>query len=184
MAQQAAHTGGHMSRLIALLGAESTGKTDLSQALADHWRSHGESVTVIPEVLREWCDRAGRVPVREEQRAIAEEQARLADAAPGCDWLIADTTPLMIAVYSDLLFDDRSLYDFALRHQRMYDVTLVTGLNLPWTADGLRDGPHAQEPTDALLRAALEGAGITYCVVYGSGPERLENALSAIGPLH
>jgi hypothetical protein len=31
---------------------------------------------------------------------------------------VADTTPLMIAIYSDMLFDDKSLYDFALQHQR------------------------------------------------------------------
>jgi hypothetical protein len=31
---------------------------------------------------------------------------------------VADTTPLMTAIYSDMLFDDTSLYPFALEHQR------------------------------------------------------------------
>ncbi|MCW5648738.1 MAG: ATP-binding protein [Ramlibacter sp.] len=166
---------------IALLGAESTGKTQLARALAGHWRGLGRSVVLVPEVLREWCDRMGRTPRPEEQAGIANEQAaRVAQAAPH-DWLIADTTPLMVALYSDLLFDDASLYEMAFAHQRQYDATLVTGLDLPWVADGLqRDGPHVREPVDARLRAALTRAGVAYRVVYGSGGERLEQALYAI----
>lgn len=164
---------------IAVLGAESTGKTELTRALAGHFRAQGRSVTLVAEVLREWCENTGRVPVASEQLAIAQEQARRADASDS-DVLIADTGPLMIAVYSDMLFNDSAIYGMALAHQRTYDATLVTGIDLPWVADGLRDGPHAQEPTDRLLRAALARGNIDYKVVYGTGPERLRNALMAI----
>jgi len=48
-------------------------------------------------------------------------------------------------------------------------------------ADGLqRDGPHVREPVDALVRDMLGKAGVAYRVVYGTGPERLRNALAAI----
>jgi molybdopterin-guanine dinucleotide biosynthesis protein len=47
-------------RRIALLGAESTGKTQLAQALGLRLQQQGLRVTVVPEVLREWCDRQGR----------------------------------------------------------------------------------------------------------------------------
>ncbi|MBC7435803.1 MAG: ATP-binding protein [Bdellovibrionales bacterium] len=167
---------------IALLGAESTGKTQLSQALAEHLLGMGRSVTVVAEVLREWCEQHGRTPREAEQLAIAQEQARRVDAAAATsDIVIADTTPLMIAVYSAMLFGDESLYDFALAHQRSYTLTLVTGLDIPWEADGLqRDGPHVREPVDSLVRAALERAGIVFKVVYGTGRERLANALLAM----
>ncbi|MES2973589.1 MAG: ATP-binding protein [Pseudomonadota bacterium] len=164
---------------IAVLGAESTGKTELTRALAAHLAAQGRSVTLVPEVLREWCEARGRVPVASEQLAIAQEQARRVDEATG-DVVVSDTGPLMIAVYSHMLFADESLYGMALAHQRGYDLTLVTGIDLPWVADGLRDGPHAQEPTDSLLRAALARGGISYKVIYGSGPERLQNTLSAL----
>ncbi len=164
---------------IAVLGAESTGKTELTRALAAHYTGRGERVSLIPEVLREWCEERGRVPVVHEQLAIATEQARRADEADG-GIVIADTGPLMIAVYSDMLFGDASIYPMALAHQKTFDVTLVTGIDLPWVADGLRDGPHAQEPTDKLLRAALARGGVDYKVIYGAGPERLANALMAI----
>ena len=62
----------------------------------------------------------------------------------------------MIAVYSDFVFGDTSLYESALAAQRRCDLTLLTALDLPWQADGLqRDGAHVREPVDALLRAAL-----------------------------
>lgn len=173
-----------MALRIALLGAESTGKTALTEALAAHARARGSTVALVPEVLRAWCDAAGRTPRAEEQMAIAQAQARQADTAPAAAWLVADTTPLMVAVYSDLLFGDASLYPFALAHQRSYDLTLLTGLDLPWVADGLqRDGEHVREPVDHHVRAALDRAAIPYRVVYGTGTSRLENALHAINSI-
>ncbi|XAH25620.1 ATP-binding protein [Xylophilus sp. GW821-FHT01B05] len=166
---------------IALLGAESTGKTSLADALAAHLRAQGLRVALVPEVLRAWCEREGRTPRPDEQQAIAEEQARQVDDAGTVDLVIADTTPVMTAVYSDLLFEDRSLYAFALQHQRRYAVTLLSGLDLPWVADGLqRDGPHVREPVDAMVRAALQGASLPFQVIYGQGDERLRQALIAI----
>jgi len=166
---------------IALLGAESTGKTWLAAALATALSARGRTTAVVPEVLREWCEREGRTPQHHEQAAIASEQARRVLSLEAVDVVIADTTPVMTAIYSHLLFGDESLYDFALAHQRLYDATLVTGLDLPWVADGLqRDGPHVREPVDALLRNALSGAGVTWQVIYGSGTNRVNSALNAI----
>lgn len=167
---------------IALLGAESTGKTFLSTELAARLRAKGLSVAVVPEVLREWCDREGRTPRPDEQLPIAKEQQSRVDAAVASSQVvISDTTALMVAIYSAMLFEDGSLYRFALESQRGYDLTLLTGLDLPWVADGLqREGPHVREPVDAMIRTALSRAGIGYQVIYGSGPQRLGNALAAI----
>lgn len=167
---------------ISLLGAESTGKTALAAALAAHLRAQGVRVAVVDEVLREWCAREGRTPRPEEQMGIAQEQERRVDAAAKqAEFVIADTTAMMVAIYSAMLFDDGSLYQFALSRQRTYDLTLVTGLDLPWVADGLqRDGPHVREPVDALVRAGLAKAGVPYHVVYGKGDMRLAHALDAL----
>jgi nicotinamide riboside kinase len=176
---------------IALLGAESTGKTQLGLALALALRARGQEVHLVSEYLRTWCDAQGRTPEPHEQAQIAQQQAdAMLQHTSGT--VIADTTPMMTAVYSHKLFNDKSLYAMAAAHQRMYDMTLVTGLDLPWVADGLqRDGPQVREPVDALVRAALHSAGVAYKVVYGQGEERLNNALLALGwedkvanPLH
>jgi nicotinamide riboside kinase len=169
----------------AIVGAESTGKSWLTQSLAEVLRVRNHSVHTVDEVLRHWFEREGRAPQQHEQMAIAQQQAlaadQLAEQAPE-NWLLSDTTPLMTAVYCDLLFQDKSLYPMALAHQALYDITLVTGLDLPWVADGLqRDGPQVRVPVDNLVRQTLEGAGLPYRVVYGQGPRRLNNALLALG---
>lgn len=167
---------------IALLGAESTGKTQLAGELAAGLRLQGSSVAVVPEALREWCVREGRAPLPEEQLPIARDhESRVDAAAQDNTVVIADTTALMVAVYSGMLFAGGELYRFALENQRRYDLTLLTGLDLPWVADSLqREGPQAQLQTDLLVRRALADAGVAYRVVYGHGPDRLASALAAI----
>jgi nicotinamide riboside kinase len=167
--------------VIAIVGAESTGKTDLARTLAERLSRAGLTATRVPEYLREWCDREGRVPRPDEQSDIAREQTRRIDDAASRGVAVADTTALMTAVYSDLLFDDDSLYAEAIEAQRGYAVTLLTALDLPWVPDGLqRDGPHVREPVDTRIRAALGRAGLPFTVVHGSGAGRLNNAWRAL----
>ena len=168
---------------IAVLGAECTGKSSLVAALQAHWQAGGAKVLVAPEVLRQWCDQQGRTPLAHEQKAIAQAQAELTEHGSDVDYLIADTSPLMTAIYSDVLFQDPSLYPFALSHQRIYQHTLVAGLDLPWQADGIqRDGPAMREQIDARLREVLQREGLAFSMVYGQGPQRLAGALAVLEP--
>ena len=165
---------------IALLGAESTGKTSLSLAMSKALSAHGLSVFTVTEKLREWCHLHRRTPKVHEQAQIAASQLEAIFSIQE-GWVIADTTPLMTAVYSDFIFQDQSLYDFALEHQRKFDVTLVMGLDVAWVADGLqRDGEHVREPVDSLLRQALSQASIPFKVIYGQGQARVNAALLAL----
>lgn len=167
---------------IALLGAESTGKSQLAKALCAHLQQSGLAVHRVDEYLREWCDTHQRTPRQDEQLHILETQISRVLAAPANAVVIADTAPLMTAVYSQMLFNDHSLDALALAHQSVYDITLLTGLDLPWVSDGLqRDGPHVREPVDAAVRHLLGIAGKPYQVVYGTGEQRLNNALFCIG---
>ena len=164
--------------VIALLGAESTGKTTLATALGQTLRSAGKNTAVVTEYLREFCDQHGRTPSQAEQIHIASEQTRRIDQmAQQFEVVIADTTALMTAVYSDKVFGDRSLYTQALQSHRRVNLTLVTALDIAWQADGLqRDGPQVREPVDALIRSALHGVGLDYSVVIGQGGQRLHHA--------
>jgi nicotinamide riboside kinase len=168
--------------VVTLLGAESTGKTTLASALGERLGRQGLRTGVVDEALRQFCSARGRTPRREEQAAIAALQsARIDEAARANDVVVADTSALMIAVYSEMVFADTSLYASALAAQRGYGLTLVTALDLPWQADGLqRDGPHVRAPVDALLRSALAGAGIAFATVGGIGAARVEAALRLV----
>ena len=170
----------HKPVRIALLGAESTGKTSLSLALTQALNGQGLQAVTVPEVLREWCDVQGRTPLAHEQYQIAKSQAeRIFAVREG--WVIADTSSLMTAVYSDFIFNDKSLYSDALQQQSHFDVTLLMGLDVAWKPDGLqRDGAHVREPVDALIRDALSSAKVPYKVIYGQGELRLNAALMAL----
>ena len=168
--------------VVALVGAESTGKTTLATELREALAGPAQRVALVPEYLREFCANHRRTPQRGEQAGIAAEQTRrITEAARGHDIVIADTTALMIAVYSDHVFRDTSLYAAAQADHARCDLTLLSALDLPWKADGLqRDGPHVREPVDALVRAALGRTGSAYAVVSGSGPARLAAALASV----
>jgi nicotinamide riboside kinase len=170
------------ARRIALLGAESTGKTQLAVDLAGLLQATGLRAVAVPEALRHWCLDAGRAPRPQEQLSIARQQEAAVDAAAqGADIVIADTTALMVAIYAGMLYEDGELYRFAIERQQGYDATLVTGLDLPWVPDGLqRDDAPGREPVDALVRELLQRAGVRYQVVYGSGPQRAAAAVLAM----
>ena len=175
--------------IVTLLGGESTGKSLLAQSLRQHLVQHTSLRTVcVPENLRQWCTLAGRAPQAHEQAALAEEQHRLIAAAtqtrPAPDVVIADTTPLVIAAYSEQYFNDSSLLPMAIAHQRGYHLTLLMGLDLPWVPDGLfRDSQAVRDATDHILRRELQAAGLPFQTIYGRGDARLHQALEALGPL-
>ena len=168
--------------VIALLGAESTGKTTLAAEIAATLRVEGHDVGLVDEYLREFCVQTGRTPRVEEQQAIADEQSRrIAAAADRHAIVVADTTALMVAVYSDMVFLDKSLYASAAAAHARCDLTLLTALDLPWLADGLqREGPHVREPVDRLVRGALQAAQLPYAIVAGSGERRSAAAMQAV----
>jgi len=168
--------------VIALLGAESTGKTTLARALHRTLQAQGHHVALVEEALREFCLRTGRTPRHDEQAGIAGLQSlHIAEAARTHELVVADTTSMMVAVYNQLLFDDPSLLPLAVAEQARHRVTLLMALDLPWVPDpGIRDGAHVREPVDALLRSALLDGGVAFSVVAGHGEQRLAHALRAV----
>jgi nicotinamide riboside kinase len=175
-----------MSVCIAILGAECTGKSTLAIELAQQLKQqHPLRVACVPEGLRGWCDRVGRTPLAHEQAAIARaQQAAIDDAAASHDVVVADTTAMMTAVYSQLIFADHSLDERAVALQQRMAISLLMANDLPWEADGLqRDGPHVREPVRQLLLQMLRDHQLPFAEVAGMGAARLQCAVSLVEPL-
>ncbi|MCC2960727.1 ATP-binding protein [Massilia sp. IC2-278] len=166
---------------IAILGAESSGKSTLCEALA---RRHG--TVWVPEYLREFVDTMGRVPFEGDQFGIARTQRAREDAAAlqARGYLFCDTTPLMTALYSRVYWGrvDAQLTELARSHD--YALTLVTATDTPWTPDGLqRESEEVRELVHRMVLAELQERGIPYLLVSGDLPQRIlqvENALAAL----
>ena len=171
--------------VLAIVGAESTGKSTLAHALALRLaEATGWRTAFVDEYLRHWCAQTGRTPTAAEQVHIAHTQTqRIGQARSEHDLVVCDTTALMTAVYSRHVFDDNTLWSAALVHHAQVHFTLLTALDLPWVADGhQRDGAHVREPVDRLLREGLSELGATWALVTGQGVDRLECAMDAVSP--
>ena len=168
--------------VVAVMGAECTGKSTLAGQLAAALQARGIAAVVVPEVLRAFSARLGRTPVAAEQRTIADMQTRhIAQAAARHPVVIADTTALMTAVYSEQVFGDCALYAQSEGAHRVCALTLLAAPDLPWQSDGhQRDGPAVRLAVDRLLRRALDRSGTPYTTVGGTGAARLHAAWAAL----
>ena len=170
---------------LGLLGGECTGKSTLAARLSE--RLDG---CLVAEYLREFVDRTGRPPTREEQAGILRtQQAREDAAASTCPSgiVVADPATLMTAVYSSAYFDDASLVERAVAAATAYDLLVWCDVDLPWQPDGAqRDGPEYRQREHEILVGLVEDrirpAGIAVVKVSGSPDERLEAALRAWQP--
>jgi NadR type nicotinamide-nucleotide adenylyltransferase len=156
---------------IAILGAESSGKSTLAAALAAHYRT-----LWVPEYLREFVDVHGRIPEEAEQLGIAVTQLQREAAAGAAAnvFLFCDTTPLITALYSEFYWGRVPSQLDALAREHDYALTVVTAPDGPWVADGLmRESATVREQIHAKLLRRLDESGIAYRLLAGSLRERV-----------
>ena len=170
------------AHLICILGAESTGKTTLAQALARHF-----DCPWVPECLRQFCQDEGRTPEREEQAQLMAQQcqaellARARAEQQGAPFVFCDTAPLLTAIYSNYIFSDTSLLPQGRALHANYALTLLLAPDIDWVADGLqRDGEHVRAPVHQLIEQELVALGLPVARISGQGRQRLAAALAAV----
>lgn len=167
----------HYARMICLHGPESTGKSTLAHQLAAHF-----DTVLMPEYGRTWCETFGTDLVMDDLLAIARTHEAMTNSLKRrCNRrLIADTDPLMTAVWADMLFGMRDPWFDAW--QDTADLYLLLDIDLPWHDDGTRLFGTVEERRRFfdLSRAELDRRGVPWVLVGGAGEARLENALAAI----
>lgn len=163
---------------VVLFGPESTGKTTLAGDLA---RAYG--TVWVPEYAREYLqdkwEREGLACQPEDLLPIAIGQMRLENALArkANRLLVCDTDLLETKVYSEVYYGgycDPILEQFALKNQ--YDLYFLTGIDVPWVADDLRDKPREREEMFSHFREALVKSNRSFVILKGSRDERLETA--------
>ena len=171
-------------KLICLIGAESTGKTTLAQALAAHF-----NCPWVPEYLREFCESRGLTPARTEQSLILETQliretaALVAAQVANAPYVFCDTAPLLTAIYSEFVFGDQSLFPRARALQARYALTLVLDPDIAWVADEQRDGANVRQPITEMIESELAASTVPTAKICGQSDARFASALRAIAAL-
>jgi NadR type nicotinamide-nucleotide adenylyltransferase len=162
---------------IVLTGSESTGKTTLAAALAEHYGAE-----LVPEFVREFAARKGAPIAFDDHGAIARGQMALEDEhiARARTMIIQDTDLLSTVVYCAHYFDRCPPWIEEAAASRRPDLYLLCDIDIPWVVDGIRDREHARDEIQALFRAALRASEVPVMVIHGTCDERFRRAVDAI----
>ncbi len=164
-------------RRIAIVGAESTGTTTLSRALAQHFHT-----VWVPEFGRLYSE--GKVTSdtaweTEEFARIARAQNSLEDglARFANKILICDTNAWATRLWHERYLGRLDPSVDALARHRHYDLVILTGDEIPFEQDGLRDGEHIRHAMQKRFRELLRSEGIPHMLLSGSHEARLAKAI-------
>ena len=168
---------------VAILGAESTGKTTLCRDLAAHFGSPW-----VPEYMRtylqdKWdseqktCTWEDLLPIAQGQIALENKLALQAEQQIS-GFLFCDTSLFELMIYAYWYYDDcpDALTKAALAHH--YDLILLTEVDIPWVADDLRDSPHEREDISARFAAELTRHNKSFLRIGGDKNERVQQVMN------
>jgi len=165
---------------IVVTGSECTGKTTLAISLA---KAYGTAR--VPEFVRQFVCEQGVAPTYADVDAIARNQITLEDeraaAASAGPVLVQDTDLLSTIVYSNHYYGRCPAWLEGALRLRVPDLYLLTGIEVPWVADGnQRDRGDRREEMQGLFREALRSRGLAFADIRGTPDERLAMATAVI----
>ncbi|MDE2731517.1 MAG: ATP-binding protein [Bacteroidota bacterium] len=166
---------------VALIGAESTGKTALATALARHFDTEW-----VPEYLRIFVDHFQRVPREQEIPIIALGQLRLVAArlAETRRVLFLDTDLVTTCVYQRKYFGSCPAQIEQMASDFRADLYLFTQPDIPWEPDGIqRSSPEERDVVHELLLQELDHLELPRVLVSGNWDQRFAMARRAVRAL-
>ena len=187
----------HLALRIVLVGAESTGKTTLAEALAVRLRGRGGVWS-----RTEWVAEVGREVTEEKLAAvgpsgnmdglvwetrdfvkIAARQAERERAAArrGGPVVVCDTDAFATSIWHERYRGERSSEVDALGEAAPHHLYLLTHCDdVPFVQDGLRDGEHLRRWMTAQFAERLSSSGRRWRWLRGGREERIAHALAAL----
>jgi len=162
---------------IAIVGAESTGKSTMSAYLAKHYHT-----IWVPEYAREYCEKLTEPPTWQDEINMFHGQLALErELLPKANkLLICDTTFITIKIWSEQLFGRSPVeVDEELKHHH-YDFYILLDIDMPWEDDPLRDFPDMREHFMEVWHKELKALNANYKLISGLDDIRYQNAIAAI----
>lgn len=165
---------------IAIVGAESTGKTWLAEHLAQHF-----NCTWVPEYSRQYLTELEGDYTAADVEAIARGQLKLEDeiaAQATGPWLFCDTNLVVIKVWMDVAYGDTPDWIVQEILNRPYQGYILTDYDIPYEPDPLREHPEMRDMLTAMYEATLEGFDLPFVKVSGSKQARLQQCIELLKP--
>ena len=167
---------------IVFVGAESTGKTTLSAAVAEHYGvpwvpEYGRLYTEIREggAFTQW--RPDEFDIITDRQIVDEQAAARRTPKP---FIIGDTDVFATALWYEryLEIENPALMARASEHWPL--LYILAGDEIPWVDDGTRDGEHIRHAMHERFREELEKQPTPWLEVRGSVDERVALCVAAI----
>jgi NadR type nicotinamide-nucleotide adenylyltransferase len=169
-----------ITKRIAIVGPECTGKSDLAAFLAEYYRT-----IWVPEFARSFLEVLNRPYKKHDLITIAQGQAMLEETyeKKANRILICDTTLLVIKIWSEFKYGDCAEEIKQQLNQHTYDLHLLTHVDLPWVEDPQREHPHQREQLFTIYKNELQKMNTPFVEIKGDRAERRTAAIPAIDKL-
>jgi len=166
-----------MLKKIAIVGPESTGKSTLTQQLAQHYKTLwvAEYARYYCAPLTEECTLQDEVNMFHGQIALEESIIAVAEK----DFIFCDITILTVKIYCDDVFGQTPQIVLDAVESRKYDLYLLMDIDLPWRDDPLRGLANRREHFMSVWHKELQALNANYTVINGI-EGRLHNAITVI----
>mgnify|MGYP001025863651 CR=1 FL=1 len=165
---------------IAIIGPESTGKTELAKKLAEYFKSPWE-----PEYAREYVEKLTAPYTYEDvcniaryqinQEKFYEEHSEIKG-----DFVFFDTDLIITKVWFQYKFGKVPDFLTERLNQRFFDFYFLCYPDLPWQPDPVREHGDDREFFFDWYRKEIEQLRKPYFVVEGSGDQRVQCAINAL----
>lgn len=163
---------------VAILGPESTGKSELSKALADYFQTEW-----VPEYAREYVEQLVEPYTFEDVCIIAQkqiEQQQVFENDLTNKFVFFDTDLIITKVWFEYCY--QRVPDFVQErlNEHYFDFYLLCAPDLEWQPDPVREHGNDRDYFYNWYKKEIEQTGKPFFVVTGQGQQRTLNAIEAI----
>jgi NadR type nicotinamide-nucleotide adenylyltransferase len=162
---------------VVVIGPECTGKSELSQFLANHFKTEW-----VPEYARGYLDNLVRPYSQHDLTTIAHGQLRLEDKSRlhSNQVMICDTNLYVIKVWSEFKYGNCDPEILKLISERKYDLYLLTYIDIPWQADPLREHPDKRQQLHEIYFNEMKNQSVPFIEIKGDRTMREQTAIAAV----
>ena len=171
---------------VVIIGPESTGKSTLSEQLAQHYKTEW-----CPEFAREYLFTHGKNYTYEDLITIAKGQIALEDkyasllTTHDSRLLFIDTDMYVMKVWCEFVFEKCHRFILEQIVKRKYDLYLLCNVDLPWMPDELREYPdlETRKKLFRIYKDCMVNQSVHWIEISGNYEERLQKAIGAVDHL-
>ena len=164
-------------KIISIVGPECTGKSWLSQKLAEHFHT-----VWVPEYAREYIGRLKRPYRYDDLLEIAKGQISLENSTleKANEVMFCDTDLYVTKVWSEHKFGHSDPWILNEIRNRSYDLRLLTYIDIPWEEDPQREHPGMRKYFYDVYYRELERDAVKFEEIRGLNQDRLDAAIHAV----